>query len=219
MSYLIYYLVNGEYVEKYKINIDEEELKKIKLESIYKCGKKSKVSYNSTRFFKNNIYYTDFKQTEMGWREYNDGPDERLYNYSYIEYEPTYLSKLIDNIISSRSKGSLKELFQMDLSKEFCGFQKEINELLNKASNINDIDYKNKINVLNKLKTIYEKQEFNNDRQDISIYYKKAFLCFSYELIDKISLEECNKVINFINGIPFTNDKDCDLILKMKEKF
>lgn len=175
MSYLIYYLVNGEYVEKYKINIDEEELKKIKLESIYKCGKKSKVSYNSTRFFKNNIYYTDFKQTEMGWREYNDGPDERLYNYSYIEYEPTYLSKLIDNIISSRSKGSLKELFQMDLSKEFCGFQKEINELLNKASKINDIDYKNKINVLNKLKTIYEKQEFNNDRQDISIYYKRLF--------------------------------------------
>ena len=30
MSYLIYYLVNGEYVEKYKINIDEEELKRIK---------------------------------------------------------------------------------------------------------------------------------------------------------------------------------------------
>ena len=54
MSYLIYYLVNGEYVEKYKINIDEEKLKKIKIESIYKCGKKSKVSYNSTRFFKNN---------------------------------------------------------------------------------------------------------------------------------------------------------------------
>lgn len=34
MSYLIYYLVNGEYVEKYKINIDEEKLKKIKIESI-----------------------------------------------------------------------------------------------------------------------------------------------------------------------------------------
>lgn len=30
MSYLIYYLVNGEYVEKYKINFDEEELKKNK---------------------------------------------------------------------------------------------------------------------------------------------------------------------------------------------
>ena len=53
MSYLIYYLVNGEYVEKYKINIDEEELKKIKLESIYKCGKEdSQKKHLSTAEFK-----------------------------------------------------------------------------------------------------------------------------------------------------------------------
>ena len=177
------------------------------------------MSYNSTRFFKDNKYYTDFKQTEMGWREYNDGPDERLYNYSYIEYEPTYLSKLIDIIISSSSEKAIRELFQMDLSKEFCGFQKEINDILNKASKISDSDYKNKINALNELKNIYEKKEFNSDREDISIYYKEAFTCFHVELIDKIRLEEYNKVINFINGIPFTNDKVCDLILRMKEMF
>lgn len=219
MSYLIYYLVNGEYVEKYKINFDEEELKKIKLESIYKCGKKNKVSYNSTRFFKDNIYYTDFKQTEMGWREYNDGPDERLYNYSYIEYEPTYLSQLINSLIESRNKTAIRELFEMDLSKEFTGFQKKINDLLNEASKISDSDYKNKMNVLNELKNLYEYQDFNNDRQDISIYYKKAFLCFSYELIDKISLEEYNKVMSFIGGKLFTNSNECDLILRMKEMF
>lgn len=219
MSYLIDYLVNGEYVEKYKINFDEEELKKIKLESIYKCGKKSKVSYNSTRFFKDNIYYTDFKQTEMGWREYNDGPDERLYNYSYIEYEPTYLSQLINSLIESRNKTAIRELFEMDLSKEFTGFQKKINDLLNEASKISDSDYKNKMNVLNELKNLYEYQDFNNDRQDISIYYKKAFLCFSYELIDKISLEEYNKVMSFIGGKLFTNSNECDLILRMKEMF
>lgn len=218
MSHLYYYSLNNKNVEKYRITIDEEKLIKIKDKSIYKCGKKEKVSYESTRFFKDNKYYTDFKEVDLGWREYRDGPDEALYRYSYIEYAPTYLSKLIDNIINSRSEGSLKELFQMDLSKEFCGFQKEINELLNKASKINDIDYKNKINILNELKTIYEKQEFNNDRMDISIYYKEAFTCFFVELIDKISLVSYNKVINFINGIPFTNDKDCDLILKMKER-
>lgn len=219
MSCLYYYSLNDGNVEKYKISIDEEKLSKIKDKSIYKCGKKEKVSYNSTRFFKDNKYYTDFKQTEMGWKEYNDGPDERLYNYSYIEYEPTYLSKLIDIIISSRSKESLRELFQMDLSKEFCGFQKEINDILNKASKISDSDYKNKINALNELKNIYEKKEFNSDREDISIYYKEAFACFHVELIDKIRLEEYNKVISFINGTPFTNDKVCDLLLRMKEMF
>lgn len=217
MSYLIYYLVNGEYVEKYKISIDEEELEKIKLESIYKCGKKKKVSYNSTRFFRDDIYYTDFKQKEMGWREYKDGPDERLYNYSYIEYEPTYLSELISSLIKSRNKTILNKLFEMDLSKEFTGFQKEISDLLNKASKISDSDYKNKINVLNELKTLYEYQDFNSDRQDISIYYKKAFLCFGYELVDKISLEEYNKVMSFIDGKLFTNSNEYDLILRMKK--
>ena len=107
----------------------------------------------------------------------------------------------------------------MDLSKEFCGFQKEINDILNKASKISDSDYKNKINALNELKNIYEEKEFNSDREDISIYYKEAFTCFHVELIDKIRLEEYNKVISFINGIPFTNDKVCDLILRMKEMF
>ncbi len=219
MSCLYYYSLNDGNVEKYKISIDKEKLSKIKEKSIYKCGKKKKVSYNGTRFFKDNKYYTDFKQTEMGWKEYNDGPDERLYNYSYIEYEPTYLSKLIDIIISSSSEKAIRELFQMDLSKEFCGFQKEINDILNKASKISDSDYKNKINALNELKNIYEKKEFNSDREDISIYYKEAFTCFHVELIDKIRLKEYNKVINFINGIPFKNDKVCDLILRMKEMF
>ena len=86
-------------------------------------------------------------------------------------------------------------------------------------SKISDSDYKNKINALNELKNIYEEKEFNSDREDISIYYKEAFTCFHVELIDKITLEEYNKVINFINGIPFTNDKVCDLILRMKEMF
>ena len=107
----------------------------------------------------------------------------------------------------------------MDLSKEFTGFQKKINDLLNEASKISDSDYKNKMNVLNELKNLYEYQDFNNDRQDISIYYKKAFLCFSYELIDKISLEEYNKVMSFIGGKLFTNSNECDLILRMKEMF
>lgn len=219
MSYLYYYSLNDGNVEKYIISIDEEKLSKIKEKSIYKCGKKEKVSYEGVRFFKDNMYYTDFKEIDLGWREYRDGPDERLYRYSYTEYSPTYLSQLIDIIISSSSEESLRELFQMDLSKEFCGFQKEINDLLNESGKINDSDYKNKINVLNKLKTIYEKQEFNSDREDISIYYKEAFTCFKVELIDKISLEEYNKVISFINGTPFTNDKVCDLILRMKEMF
>ena len=217
MSCLYYYSLNDGNVEKYKISIDEEKLSKIKEKSIYKCGKKKKVSYEGVRFFKDNMYYTDFKEVDLGWREYRDGPDETLYRYSFTEYVPTYLSQLIDIIISSSSEKAIRELFQMDLSKEFCGFQKEINDILNKASKISDSDYKNKINALNELKNIYEKKEFNSDREDISIYYKEAFTCFHVELIDKIRLEEYNKVINFINGIPFTNDKVCDLILRMKE--
>lgn len=219
MSCLYYYSLNDENVEKYKISIDEEKLSKIKEKSIYKCGKKKKVSYEGVRFFKNNMYYTDFKEVDLGWREYKDGPDEKLYRYSFTEYVPTYLSQLIDIIISSSSEKAIRELFQMDLSKEFCGFQKEINDILNKASKISDSDYKNKINALNELKNIYEEKEFNSDREDISIYYKEAFTCFHVELIDKITLEEYNKVISFINGIPFTNDKVCDLILRMKEMF
>ena len=121
MSCLYYYSLNDGNVEKYKISIDEEKLSKIKEKSIYKCGKKKKVSYEGVRFFKNNMYYSDFKEVDLGWREYKDGPE--------------------------------------------------------------------------------------------------AFTCFHVELIDKITLEEYNKVINFINGIPFTNDKVCDLILRMKEMF
>ena len=155
MSCLYYYSLNDGNVEKYKISIDEEKLSKIKEKSIYKCGKKKKVSYEGVRFFKDNMYYTDFKEVDLGWREYRDGPDKKLYRYSFTEYVPTYLSQLIDIIISSSSEKAIRELFQMDLSKEFCGFQKEINDILNKASKISNSDYKNKINALNELNKLY----------------------------------------------------------------
>ena len=103
----------------------------------------------------------------------------------------------------------------MDLSKEFNGFDNEIERKLESIKEIKDENYKEKINALNELKKLYEQKEFNKDRENIKDYYLKAINLIKIEFIDKISLEEYNRVHEFTEEGKFKSDKK-DLILIMK---
>lgn len=57
MKELYFYRLENKYIEKYLIKYNIDELLKIKEDSIYKCGKKTRKSYEGIRFFGNHMYY------------------------------------------------------------------------------------------------------------------------------------------------------------------
>lgn len=216
MKETYFYRLEGNYIEKYLITYNVEELLKIKEESIYKCGKKTRKSYDGVRFFKNHMYYKNLVTTEIGIQEYKDGPDETIYNYSYTEFSLTYLASIIDKIILGNIK-AIDELFTLDTSKEFNGYEKEKNECLENIVSIDNNDCDNKIKALKELKKIIESEELNKDREPIVDYYKKACECFKIKFINKVTLKEYNDIMKFINCSEFKNKDTNDLVLKMKK--
>lgn len=211
-----YYRLNNGFIEKYKISFDEEEIKKIIEKSIYQCGKKELKEIKMSSFLVFSEYVKILKKEDAGWREYDDGPDVRLTKYTYIEYQIPNLGVILKNILASTNiKKNIEELFIMDLSKEFNGFDNEIERKLESIKEIKDENYNEKINALNELKKLYEQKEFNKDRENIKDYYLKAINLIKIEFIDKIPLEEYNRVHEFIEEGKFKSDGK-DLILIMK---
>lgn len=212
-----YYRLNNGFIEKYKISFDKEEIKKIIEKSIYECGKKELKETVMSGFCVSNFEYIKIlKEEDAGWREYRDGPDIKQYKYTYIKYQKTNLAIILNNILTSVNvEKSIEELFMIELSKEFNGFDNEIERKLESIKEIKDENYKEKINALNELKRLYEQKEFNKDRKNIKDYYLKAINLIKVEFIDKISLAEYNRVHEFTGESKFKCDKK-DLILIMK---
>ena len=92
---MIYYRIVNEKIEKYEVTVDIEKLKKLWEEIKYSCSRRKHKTTTGTRFWNNDEFVINFHSKPIGWMEYNDGPDER--NYEYLAYSmPIIRLKLLD---------------------------------------------------------------------------------------------------------------------------
>ena len=113
---MIYFRKNDEVIEKYQVDFDKEEIEKLKKEIINNCSFIQHEEYESdysprfTDEIIRNFTYTPTGKEKEYFEETRD-----IYRYSYDEYKPPYLVKLINQLLNGNSK-AIDEILTYDIS-------------------------------------------------------------------------------------------------------
>lgn len=217
---MIYYRIVNERIEKYEVKVDIEKLKKLREEIKYSCSRRKHRTTTGTRFWNNDEFVINFHSKPIGWIEYNDGPDERNYEYTYDELIPPKLIKIIDGILKG-SISSLIELFTSDESKDEVNFEEEINLQLKTIESISDTDIDKKIKALEELKKIYSNQKENKSIKKVSEYYDKVKDLIIFNKLGSVSLKQTQNILSFFGmcmPVSYTESEKCDIIKLVKER-
>lgn len=175
---MFYFKVGNEIVEKYQVKFNKEEIEKLRENIIYNCSNIVHREYRSDyspRFIDRNLI-RNFHATLVGEKEYFEETRD-VYLFSYDEYEPPYLIKLIDRLLKEDTT-VLEEILNYEI-KSKPSFDKE-NNLVNP-------DFLN-------AKSIY-------------LYYQKLLSLINMELIDTLSLKEIERIESFYTKNPKEQNK------------
>ena len=217
---MIYYKlndINSNILEKYFIDYDIDILKKLQEEVVWKCGEKIfyKVQMEENyRWITDNPFIIIHSANKVGVREDFYG-DTDIYEVCYTEYKKPKLFYIIQDIIDGRISG-IKELLSGESIKlEFNGYDKNINDKQVELSSNANID--KKIGILNEIKALYEKKNFNSDRVNICSYYDMVINLISLEYINSIDINMSKNVLSFFGyNLPMINDNS--ICRKLKKK-
>lgn len=178
------YKYENDVLEEYEVKINFELLKKVRLQIIENCSfiKQRTINSYSGWFIKDESIRNVELVKEVGRQEFNDGPDEIIYEYKYDQY---YFPNII-NVIDEVLKGNEKKIS--------CLF--ETNDLNSNIDLYRDIDsLENVINLLNeyiinndKMKLLQAKSELNSyehlniisPKRSIKDYYQELERCFVF---------------------------------------
>ena len=215
---MYYFKKEDNYMIKYDVKIDEKRLNELKLEIIEKCSHIIHKHYYTTKKSIDFDYLRvrNYKEKFHRVISYNDfySEDEDEYEVEYDYYEFDKLVNYIDMILYG-DYNAIESIYSL----EDDNVDKE-NSLLKKQRKIISKLYNNNFNEMNeKIEELYsiqkeleelKKENELNKNQISSINYKEKVLkCITLNEIDKINIEDINKVNAFFN-----NEKIIKKILK-----
>lgn len=207
---MIYYKLNdidNNILEKYFINYDIDILKKLQEEVVWKSGEKifHKVQMRENyRRILDDPFIIIHSANKVGVSEDFYG-DTYIYEVRYTEYKKPKLFYIIQDIIDGKISGIKKLLSGENINLEFKGYDKDINDKQMELSN--DINIDKKINILNEIKYLYEKKNFNSDRVSISFYYDRVISLISIEYINSVDINMSKDILSFFSyNLPKIND-------------
>lgn len=225
---MYYYEIIEDFVLKYKISLDEKELKELRFEIIENCSHIIHKRYRTTKT-PNQFDYEhirNYHEKRVGTIEYNDfysfPEDEYLVEYDYYEHPP--LVALIDSLL----KGDTSSIDKIKKSQEEKVDEEEIllKEQQRIIENLNNIEDKKIDKYLSELNDIHEKilkyqkeKQLNKKQISVNNYIEKVLNCIKYEEIGRFSLETILAVRRFLdNSQESTMTSELNKVLKLQRK-
>lgn len=215
---MIYFKNNDDEIRKYRVDLDKEEIEKLKIKIINDCSfieHKEYESDNGPRLINKPIknfngIYTGKKQ------EYFEGTRE-IYLYSYDEYNPPYLVELIDELLNGNSN-VIDKILNYDTSTKST-IDDKINSVNQELIKIRPEDITKIKEKLKELEDLLKIKELNKGQQGIELYYNQLLELIKFNLVDSLPIGELNKVESFLeiqltDKIKTSNSKAKALTLK-----
>ena len=216
-----------DYIVKYEITLNNEELESLKLEIINKCSYITHKHYKITETLNyfDYMHIRNYNEKYLGRFESNDfyEPFKSCYEVDYDYYEEPIIVKYIDNLI----KGDTNAIEQI---KNFKIKEKNKEEILLKKEqkilkSINNLSTKNISNKISDLKQIQEEllkykeeKELNKNQVSPELYKDKLLGCINYKEIDKLPIDVVLNVQKFLSYCSEkTIDSKLNKILKMNK--
>lgn len=220
---MIYFRKNDEVIEKYQVDFDKEEIEKLKKEIINNCSFIQHEEYESDyspRFIDEII--RNFTYTPTGKeKEYFDETRD-IYRYSYDEYKPPYLVKLINQLLNGNSK-AIDEILNYDISTK-SSIDDRINLANQEFSKIAPEDItkkKEKLKELEELEDLLKAKELNKNQQSIDAYYNQLIGLIKFDLVDSLSISELGRIESFLeiklSGVEISNSKGKPFVKSLKK--
>ena len=203
---MIYFKKNNEYLEKYEVTYDKEKVEQLKQRIIFECSRVEHREYCSDygSCIRDRKLVKNFRAVIVGEKEYWEETRD-IYKYTYDEYVPSDLVNHIDGLLNNVSS-SIDNIFNYNFKND-----KSIDEVINEAMiTFNNIDPERLFQKQQQLKYInnlLESKRVNDTQKDIKPYYKELITLINFELIDKILINDVNKVYLFLDEQEFELQK------------
>ena len=205
---MFYYLKNRDNIEKYFVNFDNEELENLKIEIINNCSEIIHHEYDGIDAPDQFDYLRirNYKEKFVGIKESRDSlqiPDYYVYHFSYDEYVFPDLVYLIDELLKGDNNSIDKIL---NYGKKLNGksisdtISDRIDETSRQLDNIDNLDIVRKKSKLEELNSLIKLKEINEKQASIEPYYIKLKNLITFNLIDKISIKDIERVNNFFEN-------------------
>lgn len=211
---MIYFKKNNEYLEKYEVTYDKEKVEQLKERIVFECSRIEHRQYTSDygSYIRDEKLVKNFKAVLVGKHEYWE-ETRNVYKYTYDEYVPSDLVKYIDELLND-FPSSIDKIFNYDFKND-----KTIDDLINEAmikfNNMNQEDVIDKQQHLKYLDNLLESKRINSTQKDIRPYYQELIPLIGFELVDKILIDDINRVYSFLNEQEFELQK---VNLRKKDK-
>lgn len=218
-----------DYIVKYEITLNKEELESLKLEIINKCSHITHKHYKTTNtpdWLFDYIHIRNYNEKKIGEIVYDDFYYTRIedeYEVDYNYYEDPILIKYIDLLIQGDTNviEQIKNFKIKEKNKEEILLKKEQRIL----KSINNLSTKNISNKISDLKQIQEEllkykeeKELNKNQVSPELYKDKVLSCINYKEIDKLPIDVVLNVQNFLSCCSEkTIDSKLNKILKMNK--
>ena len=203
---MIYFKKNNEYLEKYEVTYDKEKVEQLKERIIFECSRIEHRQYSSDygSGIRDEKLVKNFRAVKVGEKEYWEETRD-IYRYTYDEYVPSDLVNYIDGLLNN-VPSSIDNIFNYDFKND-----KSIDEVINEAMiTFNNIDPEKLFQKQQQLKYIdnlLESKRVNNAQKDIRPYYKELITLINFELIDKILINDIDRVYSFLEESQFEPEK------------
>ena len=190
-----YFKYNGKIIEKYHVTFEKEEVEKLKEEIIQNCSFINHQEFESDydpvlkrKMIKN------FHKTYVGEKDYFE-ETRKVYLYSYDEYTPPYLVKLIDLLLQNDIKG-LEAILSYDLSPN-SSIDEQIHSVTQEFIKIDNNQFQQKKEKLKELEELLKLKELNKYQKGIDFYYNRLMQCIHFEWVNSLPMDEQKKVEDF----------------------
>ncbi len=200
---MIYFRKNDEVIEKYQIDFDKEELEILKEKIIDNCSyiKHEKYESDYSPRFTDEII-KNFRCTPTGRvKEYFE-ETRRIDLYSYDEYKPPYLVKLINDLLKGNPT-AIDKIFKYDISTKST-IENRINLAVQDFTKINSENICERKAKLKELEELLKAKELSEGQQSIELYYNQLIGLIKINLIDSLSISELGRIESFL-GIKLAN--------------
>lgn len=191
---MFYFKVDNEVALKYQVNYNGKEIEKLREDIIHNCSiiiHREYYNHYPPHFTDKSLVF-NYKSMFAFEKEYFEETKD-IYLYTFDEYKPPYLIKLVDRLLKE-DVSVIDEILNYK-GEDKVSFDEEIN-LVNK-------EYLNADNIferqqrIKELENLLNQKNLNKNQQGTYIYYQKLLSLIKFELIDTLSLDYIQRVEDF----------------------
>ncbi len=198
---LIYFKKTENTIEKYEVSFMEERVAYVREKLIDNCCIQKKIKINSMWGPNENYWTKNIKKgKKIGTKEYKDGIDEPLYEYTYDNYSPTPMVEALTNILNKNSIGLDAIQRKIYSASPTDIIDEQIEDLDAAINKIDNWDTERKISSLKKLQELLELRKINENKQSEEKYKKEIESLFEWHLLETLSQESLMSVCSFFDA-------------------